>query len=79
VVERKRSNCKYVEIFTHHVGSTGAPKRIAVFSRGANTKHEEVPNIVSRNTKSNIFRKGSTGFKATIHLNKKKCIKVLLL
>jgi hypothetical protein len=42
-----------------------------VFIRGTNTKQLEVPKIVGRNTKANIFQKGSAGFKATIDLNKK--------
>jgi hypothetical protein len=28
VIERNGSNCKYVEIFTHYVGSTGAPSSL---------------------------------------------------
>jgi hypothetical protein len=43
-----------------------------VFIRGTNTKQLEVPKIVGRNTKANIFQKGNAGFKATIDLNKKK-------
>jgi hypothetical protein len=31
VIERNGSDCKYVEIFTHHIGSMGAPRRRAVF------------------------------------------------
>jgi hypothetical protein len=64
VPERNGSECKYVEIFTHHVGSIGAPSRRTVFIRGTNTKQLEVPKIVGRNTK-------------TIDLNKKKCIKLV--
>jgi hypothetical protein len=30
VIERNRSDCKYVEIFTHRVGSIGAPSRRTV-------------------------------------------------
>jgi hypothetical protein len=67
-----RSDCKYVEIFTHHVGSTGAPSRRTGFIRGTNTKQWEVPKIASRNTKTNIFQKGSEGFMTTIDLNQKK-------
>jgi hypothetical protein len=37
VIERNVSDCKYVEIFTHRVGSIGAPSRI-VFIRGTNTE-----------------------------------------
>jgi hypothetical protein len=68
MMERNRSDCKYVEIFTHHVGSIGAPSRRAVFIRGTNTRQ------AGRNTKANIFQKGSAGFKVTIDLIKKKCI-----
>jgi hypothetical protein len=71
VIERNGSVCKYVQIFTHHVGSI-------VFIRGTNTKQWEVPKIAGRNTKTNIFQRGSAGIKATIDLNKKKnCIKVM--
>jgi hypothetical protein len=31
VIERNVSDCKYVEIFTHRVGSIGAPSRRTVF------------------------------------------------
>jgi hypothetical protein len=68
VIERNGSECKYVEIFTHHFGSIGAPSRRTVFTRGTNTKQLEVPKIVGRNTKVNIFQKGRAGFKATIDL-----------
>jgi hypothetical protein len=73
-MKRNRSDCKYVKIFTHHVGSIGAPSR-TVF--GTNAKHLEVPNMASRNTKTNIFQGGSAGFKATVGLNKKKSFKVM--
>jgi hypothetical protein len=72
VIERNVSDCKCVEIFTHRVGSIGAPSRWTVFIRGTNTKQLEVPKIAGRNTKANIFQKGSAVFKATIDLNKKK-------
>jgi hypothetical protein len=70
VIERNRSDCKYVENFNHHVGRIGSPSR-TVFIRVTNTKQWEVPSIASRNTKANIFREVSAGFKATIDLNKK--------
>jgi hypothetical protein len=38
VSERNSSDCKYVEIFTHRVGSIGAPSRMIVSIRGTNTK-----------------------------------------
>jgi hypothetical protein len=74
VIERNGSECKYVEIFTHRVGSIGAPSRRTVFIRQTNTKLLEVPKIVGRNTKVNIFQKGSAGFKATNDMNKKKVL-----
>jgi hypothetical protein len=77
VSERNVSDCKYVEIFTHRVGSIGAPSRRTVFMRGTNTKQLEVPKTAGRNMKTSIFQKGSAGFKTTIDLNKKKCISVL--
>jgi hypothetical protein len=66
VIEINDSNCKYVKMFTHHVGSIGAPSRRAVFIRGTNTKQWEVPKA----TKANIFQKGGAGFKTTIDENK---------
>jgi hypothetical protein len=71
MIERNGSEYKYVEIFTHRVGSTGAQSR-TVFIRGANTKQWEVPKIADRNTKANIFQKGSAGFEAATHLNNNK-------
>jgi hypothetical protein len=47
--------CKYVEIFTHHVGSIGAPSRRTVFVRGRSAEQRESPEIAGRNTKANIF------------------------
>jgi hypothetical protein len=70
VIERNVSDCKYVEIFTHRVGSIGALSR-TVFIRGTNTKQLEVPKIAGRNKKANIFQKGRQDFKAAIDLNKK--------
>jgi hypothetical protein len=64
MIKRNRSDCKYVETFTHHVGSIGAPSRRTVFVEG------QVPNMASRDTKTNIFQEGSAGFKATIGLKK---------
>jgi hypothetical protein len=71
VSDRNGSDCKYVEIFTHHVGSIGASSRRRVFIRGTITKQLEVPKTAGRNTKVSIFQKGSAGFKTTIDLNKK--------
>jgi hypothetical protein len=71
VTERNGSECRYVEIFTHRVGSIGAPSR-TVFIRGSNTKLWEVPKIAGRNMKAKIFQKRSAGFKTTLDLNKRK-------
>jgi hypothetical protein len=38
MIERNLSDCKYVEIFGHSVGSIGALSRRAVCIRGTNTK-----------------------------------------
>jgi hypothetical protein len=38
VQQRNCSDCKYVEIFTHRVGSIGAPSRRTGFIRGTNSK-----------------------------------------
>jgi hypothetical protein len=67
MIERNGSDCKYVEIFTHRVGSIGAPSR-TVFIKGTNTKQCEVTKIAGRNMEANIFQTGSAGFKATIDL-----------
>jgi hypothetical protein len=64
VIERSGSDCKYVGIFTHHVGNIGAPSR-TVFISGTNTKQWEVLKIAGRNTKANIFPEASVGFKVT--------------
>jgi hypothetical protein len=71
VIERNGSDCKYVEIFTHHVGSVGEPSRRTVFIRGTNTKQKKSLRFLVGTLKANIFQKGSAGFKATIDLNKK--------
>jgi hypothetical protein len=72
VTERNGSDCKYIKIFTHCVGSIGALSRETAFTRGAKSKQWEVRKIAGRNTKANIFQKGSAGFKAMIDLTKKK-------
>jgi hypothetical protein len=38
MIKRNRSNGKYVEIITHHVGRKGAPSRRTVFVTGTNVK-----------------------------------------
>jgi hypothetical protein len=38
MTERNGSDCKYVEIFTHRVGSIGTQSRRTVFIRGTNTE-----------------------------------------
>jgi hypothetical protein len=76
MTERNRSDCKYVDIFTHRVGSIGAPSRRSVFVRGRVTKQWELGKITERNTKANIFPEGSVGIKATINLNKKWRLKI---
>jgi hypothetical protein len=72
IVKRNGSKCKYVEIFTHHVGSIGAPSRKTVFVRGTSAEQREFPEISGRNTKANIFYKGGARFKAAVDLNKKR-------
>jgi hypothetical protein len=54
-IERNGSKCKDIEIFTHHVGSIGAPSRRTVFVRGTSAEQREFPEIAGRNTKANIF------------------------
>jgi hypothetical protein len=77
MIERNRSGRKYVEIFTHRVGCIGAPSRRTVFVSRTDAKRWEVPNMASRDTKTDIFQEGSAGFKATVGLNEKKCIKAM--
>jgi hypothetical protein len=60
LTERNGSDSKYVEIFTHRVGSISALSGRTVFIRGTNTKQLEVLKIAGRNTKD-IFQKGSAG------------------
>jgi hypothetical protein len=55
IIKRNGSKCKYVEIFTHRVGSIGAPSRRTVFVRGTSAEQRESPEIAGRNTKANIF------------------------
>jgi hypothetical protein len=71
VSDRNGSDCKYVEIFAHRVGSIGASSRRTVFIRGTKTKQLEVPKTAGRNTKASIFQKGSAGFETTIDPEKK--------
>jgi hypothetical protein len=71
IIKRNLSDCKYVKIFNHHVGSIGAPSIRAVFVRRTNAKLWEVPNKASTDTKTNIFQEESAGFKATTGLKKK--------
>jgi hypothetical protein len=48
MIKRNCSNCKYVKIFTHHVGCIGTPSRRTVFIWGKNAKRWDVPNMASR-------------------------------
>jgi hypothetical protein len=51
MIERNGSDCKYVEIFTHHAGSTGAPSRRTDFSEGQtpNVKKSQILRVGTRN------------------------------
>jgi hypothetical protein len=62
MIQWKGSDCKYVDIFTHRVGSAGAPSRRTVFIGGKHTKQLEVPKIAGRDIEANIFQKGSARF-----------------
>jgi hypothetical protein len=55
VIKRNSSKCKYVEIFTHHVGSIGAPSRRTVCVRETSAEQRKSPEIAGRNTKANIY------------------------
>jgi hypothetical protein len=62
MIERSRSDCEEVEIFTHCIGSIGASRRGTVFFRGMDAKSREVTNMASRNAKTNTFQKRGAGF-----------------
>jgi hypothetical protein len=69
MIERNRSDCEYVKIFTHRVGSTGAPSRRTVFITATNNNRQEFPHTASRNIKTIIFQEGSAGFKVTMNVS----------
>jgi hypothetical protein len=48
-IKGNSSKRKYVEIFTHHVGSIGVPSRRTVFVRGTSAEQREFPEIPGRN------------------------------
>jgi arabinogalactan endo-1,4-beta-galactosidase len=81
MIERNHSNCKYVcRDFYPPRWQRRRTKQDGVYIKGTNIKLWEFPNIASKNTKTNIYQKGSAEFKATIDLKKKKkkeCIKVM--
>jgi hypothetical protein len=56
-MERNSSKCKYVEVFTHQVGSIGAPSRRIVIVRETSAEQQEFLNTAGRITKDNIFQK----------------------
>jgi hypothetical protein len=68
MIERSRSDCEGVEIFTHRVGSIGASRRGTVFFRGMGAKSREVTNMASSNAKTTTFQKRGAGFKAASNL-----------
>jgi hypothetical protein len=70
MIERNRFGRKFVEIFTHRVGCIGAPSR-TVFVRGTGAKRWGVPNMASRDTKTNIFQEGNAGLKMNRRKEKK--------
>jgi hypothetical protein len=47
MIKRNRSDCKYIKIFTHHVGCIGAPSRRTVFVatkiKKGNFANKEIP------------------------------------
>jgi hypothetical protein len=76
MIERNISDCKYVNIFNHRVGSIGAPSKRTMFIRGTNTKQFEVPKIAGRNMKL-TFSKGESRIQGHDRPEQKKCIKVV--
>lgn len=76
MIQRNRFDCRYVDSFIRLIGSTGSPRGRTVFTTGTNTKRWEVPTL-SKNTYINILQEGSAWFKATLSLNKEKCIKAM--
>jgi hypothetical protein len=62
MIQRNCSDCKYVEIFTHRVGSVGAPSRKTVFIKKTNTKQYEDDNNNSWQEKGQgVFRRYEGG------------------
>jgi hypothetical protein len=71
VIERIDSDCKYVEIFPHRFGSTGALSR-AVCVRGQTPSNEQSPRWLGGTRRLTFFQEGNAGFKAMIDMNKRK-------
>jgi hypothetical protein len=75
--ERNWFELKYIDVFTHRVGSVGSPSRRRMFNGGANTEHRKISNIASGDTKTNNFQTERAGSGATINLNLEKCINIM--
>jgi hypothetical protein len=56
MIERNSSDCKYVEIFTHRVGSIGAPSRRTMLLEGQIANNEK-PLRLLEGTRKVIFSK----------------------
>jgi hypothetical protein len=69
MIERTGSDCKYVDIFTHRVGSAGAPSTRTLCWRD---KHNTVgtPKDCREEHEGSHFAKGKCRIKAAIVLNK---------
>jgi hypothetical protein len=71
MIERNRSDCKYIYIFKPYTVSIGMPSIRTVLIKGGNIKVQNLANIASRNTKCNISQEGTARFMSMIDLNKK--------
>jgi hypothetical protein len=71
------SDCEYVEIFPHRIGSISTPSRGTALVGRTDAKQGKFPNITMRNTEVNNIYEGRAGFQTTIGLYEKKSIKVL--
>jgi hypothetical protein len=68
MTKRDGSDCEYVEIFSHRIGSICTQSRGTALVGRTDAKQGKVPNIPMRNTVANNIRDGRAGFKATIGL-----------
>jgi hypothetical protein len=70
--ERNWFEYKYIDVFTHRVGSVGSPSRRRMFNGDTNTEHRNSLTQVSEDPKTNIFQQ-----EATINQNLEKCFNMM--